>query len=42
VIDNGGKEQVGLILTFTLKDLPSVRLPVNFDPSSIAGQGGSK
>ncbi|HSI12274.1 MAG TPA: LPS assembly protein LptD [Chthoniobacter sp.] len=42
VMDNGGKEDVGLIITFTLKDLPSVRLPVNFDPSTIAGQGGSK
>lgn len=40
--DNGGKQTVGLILTFTLKDLPSVRLPMNFDPSTIAGLGGSK
>ncbi|MEP6673484.1 MAG: LPS assembly protein LptD, partial [Chthoniobacter sp.] len=40
--DNGGQRQVGLILTFTLKDLPSVRLPATFDPSTIAGLGGSK
>ncbi|MEI9897968.1 MAG: hypothetical protein WDN28_29955 [Chthoniobacter sp.] len=40
--DDGGKQTVGLILTFTLKDLPSVRLPAAFDPSTIAGLGGSK
>jgi len=42
VQDNGGQQNVGVILTFTLKDLPSVRLPAAFDPSTIAGLGGSK
>ncbi len=31
-----------LILTFTLKDLPSISLPVAFDPSSMAGSGDSE
>jgi lipopolysaccharide assembly outer membrane protein LptD (OstA) len=39
--DNGGKQNVGVILTFTLKDLPTVRLPVAVDPSTVAGLGGS-
>ncbi len=32
---SGGKEvnDYGVVLTFTLKDLPDVKLPVNFDPS---------
>jgi hypothetical protein len=40
--NGGGKENVGVILTFTLKDLPSARLPLNLDPNSIPGVGSSK
>jgi len=31
----------GLLLTFTLKDLPNVRLPLAFDPEGALGGGGS-
>ncbi|MES2570441.1 MAG: LPS assembly protein LptD [Verrucomicrobiota bacterium] len=31
----------GLTLTFTLKDLPSVRLPIALAPDSLAGGGGT-
>ena len=31
----------GVILTFTLKDLPNVRLPVSFDPSGSGTNGSS-
>jgi hypothetical protein len=31
----------GVILTFTLKDLPDVKLPVSFDPSSTGGSSSS-
>jgi hypothetical protein len=35
VRDNrGGEDEIGLLLSFTLKDLPSVALPLNFDPQS--------
>lgn len=38
VIDNGaGKTDFGVALTFTLKDLPQVGLPISFDPSSVLG-----
>ncbi len=40
--DDGGKQNVGVILTFTLKDLPSVRLPVTFDPEHHCGPGGKQ
>jgi len=40
VRDNGGKEEFGLLLTFTLKDLPSVRVPLSLDADSLAGTGG--
>jgi len=38
---SNGKEvnDYGVVLTFTLKDLPDVKVPVNFDPS---GQSGAK
>ncbi len=40
--DNGnGKYQYGVILNFTLKDLPGVRLPVSLDPSTLIGGTGS-
>jgi len=32
----------GVILTFTLKDLPNVRVPFSFDPSGGAGGGSGK
>ena len=37
-----GKSEYGVILAFTLKDLPSVRLPVSLDPSSLVGGTGGK
>jgi hypothetical protein len=40
VRDNGGKEEVGVLLTFTLKDLPSVRIPLSLDADSLASGGG--
>jgi hypothetical protein len=32
----------GVILTFTLKDLPNVRVPFSFDPTGGAGGGSGK
>ncbi len=41
VNDNGGdKQDIGVALTFTLKDLPLARLPFNLDPSDVSGGGG--
>jgi len=41
--NNGsGQENLGVVLTFTLKDLPNVRLPMAFSPSSIPGLSGTK
>jgi LPS-assembly protein len=39
-----GKEvnDYGVILTFTLKDLPNVRVPLSFDPSGGTGSGSGK
>jgi hypothetical protein len=43
VQDNGsGQKNYGVVLTFTLKDLPNVRLPMAFDPTSIPGLSGAK
>ena len=39
--NSGGKQTVGVILTFTLKDLPNVRLPLTLDPNSLAGLSSS-
>jgi len=39
VRDNRGAESYGLLLTFTLKDLPNVRLPISVDPD-LSGTGG--
>jgi lipopolysaccharide assembly outer membrane protein LptD (OstA) len=36
--DNGTKKDYGIILSFTLKDLPNVNLPVSFDPAGLAGK----
>jgi LPS-assembly protein len=42
VHDNGGVNDYGLVLTFTLKDIPGVRLPVSLDPEDITGGGSGK
>jgi len=39
VRDNRGAESYGVLLTFTLKDLPNVRLPLSIDPD-LTGTGG--
>lgn len=40
--DNGdGQEEFGFLLTFTLKELPNVTIPVNFDPQA-QGLPGSR
>ncbi|MEQ1861137.1 MAG: LPS assembly protein LptD [Chthoniobacteraceae bacterium] len=41
--DNQGKaDDYGLLLTFTLKDLPGVRLPLSVDPEGLAGGSSGK
>ncbi len=40
--DNNGVNNYGLILSFTLKDLPGIRLPVSLDPEAILGAGTGK
>ncbi len=48
VRDNGGvkkssnsnTEEFGLLLTFTLKDIPSVRIPLNADANALSGGSG--
>lgn len=40
--DNAGKEEFGVLLTFTLKDLPSVRIPVALDPNSLTGSSSGR
>jgi lipopolysaccharide assembly outer membrane protein LptD (OstA) len=40
--DNRGVNDYGLLLTFTLKDLPNARLPVTFDPEDLGGAGSGK
>jgi len=40
VRDNGGEEEFGVLLSFTLKDLPNVRVPLALDAESLAGPGG--
>jgi LPS-assembly protein len=42
VRDNRGANDFGIILTFTLKDLPNVRLPLSLDPEGVGGGGGGK
>lgn len=42
VQDNRGVESYGLILTFTLKDVPGLRLPLAFDPADVGGSGQGK
>ena len=40
VRDNGGEDEIGVLFTMTLKDLPSVRIPLSLDAESMAGTGG--
>ncbi len=50
VRDNGGvsssgnqqTEEYGFLLTFTLKDIPGVRIPLALDPEGLSGSGGGK
>jgi LPS-assembly protein len=42
VNDNRGVNDYGLLLTFTLKDLPSVRLPLAFDPAGTGTTGSNR
>ncbi len=42
VRDNRGVSDVGLILTFTLKDLPNIKLPLSFDPDQTTGSGSGR
>jgi len=42
VRDNRGQEDYGVLLTFTLKDLPNVRLPFSIDPEGLAGGSSGK
>ena len=41
VRDNRGVNDIGVLLTFTLKDLPNIRAPFALDPSALGGTGGS-
>ncbi len=42
VRDNRGVNDYGLVLTFTLKDIPGVHLPVSLDPDELSGGGTGK
>jgi hypothetical protein len=50
VRDNGGVSkstnsstlEYGLLLTFTLKDVPGIRVPLSYDPSTTGGSGSGK
>jgi len=42
VRDNNGVSDYGVLLTFTLKDLPNVRLPLSLDPEGTGGGGTGK
>ena len=42
VRDNRGVNDFGMLLTFTLKDLPSARIPLALDPEGAAGGGSGK
>ena len=42
VRDNRGVNDYGLVLTFTLKDIPGVHLPISLDPDDLAGGGTGK
>jgi hypothetical protein len=38
--NSGGEDEIGLLLTFTLKDFPNISLPFAFDPQDIGGGEG--
>jgi LPS-assembly protein len=40
--DNRGVEDYGLLLTFTLKDLPNIRLPLSVDPDQAGSEGKNR
>jgi len=40
--DNRGVNDFGMLLTFTLKDLPNARIPLALDPEGAAGSGSGK
>ena len=42
VRDNRGVNDVGVLLTFTLKDLPNIRAPFSLDPTGTSGSGSGK
>ncbi|MEA3188549.1 MAG: LPS-assembly protein [Chthoniobacter sp.] len=42
VRDNRRTQEFGLLLSFTLKDVPAVSLPLNFDPEGLAGSSKGK
>lgn len=39
---NKGENDYGMLLTFTLKDLPDVKVPLSFDPSSTGGSSKNR
>lgn len=41
VRDNRGVNEVGVLVTFTLKDLPNIRIPFSLDPNAVTSGGGS-
>ena len=41
VRDNRGVNEVGVLVTFTLKDLPNIRIPFSLDPNAISSGSGS-
>jgi LPS-assembly protein len=40
--NNRGEDDYGVLLTFTLKDLPDVSVPLTFDPSSTGGSSRNR
>jgi hypothetical protein len=41
VRDNGGVNEVAVLLSFTIKDLPNVHVPLSLDPTTALGGSGS-
>ncbi len=41
VRDNRGVNEVGVLVTFTLKDLPNIRIPFSLDPNAVSSGSGS-
>ena len=40
--DTKSVNEYGVTLTFTLKDVPSIRVPFSFDPNAFGGEGSGK